>query len=101
MSGPRDETGRSPQAPQCHQGRSGSKTTENLNRTQFMYANVQPNLGREAYQASEGTHRRYERRKHDETLWGIHRRLYHPTWTGELKWEIRQKCVHMRMVDIC
>lgn len=55
---PRDEMRGSPQAPQCHQGRSSSKATDNLNRTRFIYANVQPNLGRKAHQAGEGTSQR-------------------------------------------
>jgi hypothetical protein len=58
---PRGETRGSPQAPQCHQGRSGSKATENLNRTRFIYANVQPNLGYKAHQAGEGTYQCCER----------------------------------------
>ena len=55
LARPRDDTG-SPQAPQSHQGRGGSNASHNLNRTRFIYANVQPNLGYKAYQAGEGAY---------------------------------------------
>jgi len=61
LARPRDDKRGSPQAPQCHQGRSGSKATHNLNRTRFVYANVQPNLGYKAHQAGEGTYQCCER----------------------------------------
>lgn len=63
LARPWDEMKGCPQAPQCHQGRSGSKATDNLNRTRFIYANVQPNLGRQAHQAGEGTYHRCETRQ--------------------------------------
>jgi hypothetical protein len=86
-----------PQAPKCHQGRSGSKTTDNLNRTRFIYANIQPNLGCEAHQAGEGANRGCESggTGNDETIFmGSLRRLLlttipyppsGPTWKGELR----------------
>ena len=73
----RDETGGSPQAPQCHKGCSGSKPADNLNKTRFIYANVQPDLGCEAHQAGEGTDRRCERGTiHNEILYVIRKGDY-------------------------